>query len=193
MALLNGVLIQGNRISECHQSAFRAMRLNDNFWRQHNEAMSIRMVSNALATMETISQLVIADQLQMTISELKYLNNLHCEDVERLQRDQFFNSNGDAIWFRISDKLIDSDDGFHSLNHISNSLCISRSWFWYYVLIGSIFILILLIAVIILLCVWYRRRKEQRRLNVIMPDGRTYRETTIVMQVENHNLLKTDL
>lgn len=196
MSLLNGLIIAGNQIDECHPAAFRALILNDNFWRVHNIPMRVQMTSNNVSTMETVSPLAISDQLQPRIDNLRYLNALTCEDVPRLMDTPFFSTHKNSILFRMEDKLLDTgynqEGEFFNLSHIANHDCVSRSFFWYYVLIGGSVLLILLLILLILLCVWYRRRKAQR-MNLIMPDGRTYRETTIVMQIENHNLLKTDL
>lgn len=194
MALLNGVTIQGNQFKECHPAAFRAMVPNDNYWRHHNIPMQFRILSNSLSTMERISPLILSDKFDVTIDDLRYLNHLNCEDISTVESTEFFRRNRDSIQFRLSDKLIDStkDTEFNTVSHIASHNCVTRSWFWYYVLMGSALLLILLIVLVILLCLWYRKRKAQK-MSLIVPDGRTYRETTIVMQIENHNLLKTDL
>lgn len=185
MALLNGATVEGNRITECHAGAFRALRTQDNYWRHHNLPMPFRLHSNALATMDSIVPLILFDQLATSINNLTYLNSLFCTDLNRLENEDFFTRHSDTVFFRMAGQL-------HTLTHISNHYCESRSWFWYYVLIGGALLFILLLVLLIVLCVWYRRRRAQQ-LNLIMPDGRTYTETTIVMQIENHNLLKTDL
>lgn len=196
MSLLNGATIQANQITQCHPSAFRALTIADNYWRHHNTPMAFRLSSNSLATVDTIAPLIISDKFSSAVDRLHYLNPLHCEDVPRLLANDFFSAHEGSIFFSMTDKLLDqSDDGadqFHSLSHIASHYCLTKSWFWYYILIGGLCLLILLLVILVLLCVWYRRRRAQQ-LNLIMPDGRTYRETTIVMQIENHNLLKTDL
>lgn len=196
MSLLNGVTIQNNRVDICHPSAFRSMTITNNYWRHHNTPMPFRLSSTTISTMDLIAPLVISEQFQSLIVDLRYLNRLTCDDVKLLTETAFFVTNKDSILFRMQDKLLDSDQTdeqeFSTISHITNHLCISRSLFWYYVLIGGTIVLILLLLILILLCVWYRRRKAQQ-MSLIVPDGRTYKETTIVMQIENHGLLKTDL
>lgn len=196
MSLLNGVTIQNNRVGACHPAAFRSMTLNNNYWRHHNIPMPFRLTSTTISTMDTIAPLIISEQVQLIIVDLRYSNRLTCDDVQILTETTFFVTHKDSILFQMQDKLLDSDqtdeDEFTTISHILNHFCITRSFFWYYVLIGGIILIILLLLILILLCVWYRRRKAQR-MSLIMPDGRTYQETTIVMQIENHGLLKTDL
>lgn len=196
MALLNGAAVQRNYIHKCDSRAFQAITINENYWRHHNTPMSFRLTTNRLATIEIISPLILSDKFSLQIDDLRYLNRFYCENLHRLKNSDFFTSNRDAILFHISDQLLDGhqaeDEKFHSLSYIANNNCVSRSWFWYYIIIGGTMLLILILTILVLLCVWYRRRKAQQ-MSLIVPDGRTYRETTIVMQIENHNLLKTDL
>lgn len=195
MALLNGVTITGNHIIECHPSAFRAMNMSSSYWRHHNEPMSFRLITNSLGMPEAIMPLMISDNFAVTIDSLKILNPVHCDDLDALDDNSFFNLHRESTLFRMFDKLLggaETEEEFMSLSHIRNHLCVTKSFFWYYILFGGLLILILLLIILVVLCVWYRRRKQQQ-LSLIMPDGRTYRETTIVMQIENHNLLKTDL
>lgn len=54
----------------------------------------------------------------------------------------------------------------------------------------------LIVLVIVCGLVAYRYVHERRKLNeldIVAPDGKTYRETQIVFQVQNVGLLKTDL
>lgn len=157
--------------------------------------MPFRLHDNALATMDAIAPLILSDQFATSVDGLKYLNVLLCDDLNRLLEDAFFSAHKDSIVFRMSEALLldgAGDREFNTLGYIANHYCVNRSWFWYYVLIGGLLLLILLLIILVVLCLWYRRRKAQQ-MSLIVPDGRTYRETTIVMQVENHNLLKTDL
>lgn len=194
MALLIGATVQRNHIGECHPAAFRAMTINDNYWRHHNTPMPFRLSTNSLATMETIAPLIISEKLDSKIHQLKYLNLLQCSDLNRLQGIEFFNAHRDSILFRMTDKVLDSskdgDEMYNSLTHFSSHYCLTKSWFWYYIIFGGLLLLILLIFILVILCIRHRRQKTRA---LILPDGRTYRETTIVMQIENHNLLKTDL
>lgn len=185
-----------NQIVNCHRAAFQLLALNDNYWRHHNTPMRMHMKTNTIGTLDAIAPLAINEQFQTIIDNLRYTNFLACQDVEQLSDLDFFMSNKDGIFFRIRDYLLNSDkwatEEFHSFGQLLNYACIQRSFFWYYVIIGGTILLFLLLALLIVFCVWYRRRKA-RKMNIIMPEGRTYRETQIVMQIENHNLLKTDL
>lgn len=197
MALLNGANIEHNRIPNCHPAAFRSLSIAANYWRHHNLPMPFLMKFNTIGTMNIAAPIILSEHFQPNIIDLRYLHPLTCEDVERLRENDFFRTYKDSILFRMHDKLLNDDklteeETFYPLSHIFTEFCISRNLFWYYILIGSSVLLIILLLILITLCVWYSRRKAQK-MSLIMPDGRTYRETTIVMQIENHNLLKTDL
>lgn len=54
-------------------------------------------------------------------------------------------------------------------------------------------LIIIIVAVAIFYRFWMKHQPPQRPLNMVIPDGKTYRETQIIMQIENAGLLKTNL
>lgn len=55
---------------------------------------------------------------------------------------------------------------------------------------------LVLIFAILLVAIFYRymlKHKPTRPIPMVIPDGKTYRETQIMMQIEHTGLLKTNL
>jgi heme/copper-type cytochrome/quinol oxidase subunit 2 len=98
----------------------------------------------------------------------------------------FYSLNANSILIR-TDKDMNE---FETISYHDNR-CKNDSTFWLIIIIVSCVIVILIIIISVLVIVYYRK-SSQKRLEVIMPEPRTYRQTQIIMQVENCNLLKTD-
>lgn len=59
---------------------------------------------------------------------------------------------------------------------------------------GTSIVLIVVILVLGFIAFQYvEQRRRDRQLSMVMPEGKTYRETQIVMQIEHAGLMKTDL
>lgn len=84
-------------------------------------------------------------------------------------------------------------DVYQTYSYWANQICIQESYLLY-IIIGVVVIFVVLIVVLVIIVYLYmRKRKAAQLMNVVQPEGRTYRETQIVMQIENAGLLKTDL
>lgn len=68
-----------------------------------------------------------------------------------------------------------------------------KHYYWIYIVIG-VAVLLILIALIVAIVCWHaaKKRKAKRKMDIIQPEPRTYKETQIVYQIENAGLLKTD-
>jgi len=70
--------------------------------------------------------------------------------------------------------------------------CTEKSYLVYGI-VGIILLSCALIVIIIGVIIYFHREKQKIiQARTISPEPRTYRETQIVMQVESHDLLKTD-
>ena len=120
------------------------------------------------------------------MNSLFIVNPKSCDRINELHQKSFYNDHSNAIYVRITEEL----NEFNSMSHFRNSRCRNvTDWFWILMIILGV-VVFLAILVPFLLCIYFRRQK--RRLDVVMPEPRTYRQTQIVMQIENHGLLKTD-
>lgn len=123
--------------------------------------------------------------LHLNLQQLTLREAQKCEVVSRMSEKSFYSLNANSI-------LIRTDENNHEFETISihNNRCQNDSVFWIIIISVSSVIVILIIIITALVIFYYR--KTRKRLEVIMPEPRTYRQTQIIMQVENCNLLKTD-
>lgn len=63
--------------------------------------------------------------------------------------------------------------------------------FWIFIVVGVVFIL--LIGVIVIYFIVRRENEKKKKVQIVMPDGKTYRETEFHIVVERAELLTTDL
>lgn len=66
-----------------------------------------------------------------------------------------------------------------------------RDNFWIFVTTSVL--LTLVISIIVICVILSKERKRKQKLNIIMPDGKTYRETEVHVIVERAELISTDL
>lgn len=66
-----------------------------------------------------------------------------------------------------------------------------KQTFWIFVVVGVL--LVLLVAVIVIFFIVKRENEKKKKMQVVMPDGKTYRETEFHIVVERAELLTTDL
>uniref|UniRef100_A0A1B0CBF9 Uncharacterized protein n=1 Tax=Lutzomyia longipalpis TaxID=7200 RepID=A0A1B0CBF9_LUTLO len=164
------------------------------------QALFLDFSRNNFDTPDWPQPLIFAPEFRLIFTRNQFITPITCAQLNRIRDNEFFNLFSSETFFRLSDYIIDGgsaevggrDDVF-SFAYITENFCIESSYFWWIILGIVLFVLLLLVIFMILLCVWWRKQKEKRRLEIIQPEGKTYRETQIVMQIENHGLLKTDL
>lgn len=139
-------------------------------------------------------EIQFSTNFNMRIAQIHYNNRVQCKSIHPIQENTFLGKHhADTIYFRFSDNENTSSDEYYTLSYILNNLCIEKSYL-VYIIVGIVVIVVFLLLLIIIgICLCVKRRREARKLTIVEPDGRTYRETQIVMQIENHGLLKTDL
>ncbi|XP_059618654.1 uncharacterized protein LOC132263092 isoform X2 [Phlebotomus argentipes] len=191
-------MITENNMTLVQPRAFTSIVIEREVLRRLTEPMFLDFSRNNLDTPDGPEPLVFAPEFRLIYTRNQYMTPITCEQIIQIQDNEFFNQFSSETFFRLRDYMIDKNvefsrqEDFHSFAHIIENFCIETSYFWYIILGVGLFILLLLFILIIILCVWWRRRKA-RKLDIIKPEGKTYRETQIVMQIENHGLLKTEL
>ncbi|XP_055684668.1 uncharacterized protein LOC129790875 [Lutzomyia longipalpis] len=200
MSTINMPFITENNISLAETRAFIAIVVERDVQRRLNEPLFLDFSRNNFDTPDWPQPLIFAPEFRLIFTRNQFITPITCAQLNRIRDNEFFNLFSSETFFRLSDYIIDGgsaevggrDDVF-SFAYITENFCIESSYFWWIILGIILFVLLLLVIFMILLCVWWRKQKEKRRLEIIQPEGKTYRETQIVMQIENHGLLKTDL
>jgi hypothetical protein len=121
--------------------------------------------------------------LKLQMNKLYLRDPRHCENIGRLYQQKFFNEHSNEIFMRMEEK----DSNFESISFL-NDRCRSDSNLFWILLIILGFVVLLLFLIPFTFC--YLRKK--RKMDIVMPEPRTYRQTQIVMQIETHGLIKTD-
>lgn len=146
----------------------------------------------------------------MNIKQLRYENTYGCSELDAAQKppipkQTFFRNNVDNIYVlakapkaplatpATGRALIPSpNNDFVLLNKYIETNCQPRSYL-IYILLGVLLLLLVLLLIGGIVWLQVAKRRKKRKLDVVMPEPRTYKETQIVYQIENAGLLKTDL
>lgn len=189
----NSINIRDNNFGLINNAAFSAIKLDNNYFSRNSEPMVFHFNTNYLNMANgRPTTIQFFERFNLRITDLRFIEPQTCETIHNLNENQFLNAHSDQIYFKLID--YDASDAltYYALSHIINNQCIAASYLiWIIVGISCISILIL-VLLITLICYCCKRRKA-RQMNIVMPEGKTYRETEIIMQIENHGLLKTDL
>lgn len=155
--------------------------------------MDFEFASNLIQFIEHPISLRISDDFRLNIKQLKFTSPMTCSGARQLQDNGFLSQFSDTVYFKIGSENSDTELKYYSLNEILTKECI----FTPKIIAGIVTAIVLLLILIIVAGVFCYRyideRKKAKQLEIINPEGKTYRETQIVMQIENAGLLKTDL
>lgn len=185
------IQIVGNYFAKIDDSGFQGINLDSSYYNRNSERPTLQFQNNRIGRIDGARTLLFSDDFDVNLRAIYIEQNINCDQLVALKESSsILVNNPDEIYFG------SSHDGstFKSFQDIQRFQCVEDD-FWFYLIIGAISGSIIL-AIITLLISWYcvaQKKKAKRKLNVVMPEPRTYRETQIVMQIENHGLLKTDL
>lgn len=173
-----------------------AIELNSGYFSENSEPPKLIFQQNTIEITDRPMTILFAPEFNVKLTKLYFIEPLLCANLKYLKTNDFLLNHADNIFFTTFDRKHSQneiDDTYRTFSYILNSQCINESYVMY-AIIGSVSAVLILIAVaIVLFILYWRKRKAEQQLNVIQPEGRTYRETQIVMQIENAGLLKTDL
>lgn len=132
----------------------------------------------------------IPDAFQFRLIDLKVLTPIRCDDALQLRSNQLLSQFSDSVYFRIESQSA----AMYSLATLLSSTCVTYSPVTITIIsVSAVVVLIFALGAAVLLYRIGTKCRAKREIPVIMPEGKTYRETQIVMQIEHAGLLKTDL
>lgn len=150
--------------------------------------LEIQFLSNTIDGTDSPIRLEIDSNLYLRVLDLKFSKIIDCTEAEQLRQNSFLPPYAELVYFRLS-----ANDEYSSLSNIWTTKCSVTS---YIVAIASVVAVLALILVILIVVIFYRcllKRPPARPIPMVIPDGKTYRETQIMMQIEHAGLLKTNL
>lgn len=175
--------------SLCRSLPILDIGVGDIFNRTSVQKMWFTFQSNTLETMAIPFDWHIPGVFQFRLIDLKVLTPIRCDDALQLHSNHLLSQFSDSVYFRVG-----SDLTMYSLATILTKTCTTYSPVT--ITIISISAVVMLIFALVAAVLLYRlgnKCRAKREIPVIMPEGKTYRETQIVMQIEHAGLLKTDL
>lgn len=168
------------------------MRVGSSYKQKHNsQPMEILIRSNEIdATDFPIRIAVNQNDFILRIINLKFTMPIDCNYAEKMVPNTFLREFGDTVYFRFGNS---TDDPYLSLVTIWDNACTLSSTTVAIISTVAVLALTLIVAITAVFYKFLIRRQRNRRMGLVIPEGKTYRETEIVFQVEHAGLLKTDL
>lgn len=174
------------------------MSVSQAYRSSHSESLELIFKSNSIYDQEHPYGLIFSDHFKLSLSDLNYKQTISCEDAETLRNNYFLMQYASTIHFDYDTgdrDAITNERLTQSLSvaEILNERCVRESHIFISVMavLGTLFILFAVAGFFVYR--YIRSRRKQRALDIVAPEGKTYRETQIVFQVQNVGLLKTDL
>lgn len=155
---------------------------------RHSEDLNFHFSENRIDIIDRPIRILIDSQFFLKISKIYFITPVSCDGINELRENIFFGQYGDTIYL-----LNTLTQVYETFPYWANSICIHESHLKLIIIgIAVILVVIISIVVIIIIVRKLRKRRAAQLMNIVQPEGRTYRETQIVMQIENAGLLKTD-
>lgn len=212
---LNGngrIIIERNNFSRISHSAFSGTRtISTKFYLQNSfnlkrmwnffsfigihvgentkqSKMEIQFLSNVIGITDSPIRFKTDGNLQFRVLDLKFSKIIDCNEAEKLRPNSFLPQYAEVVYFRF-----DTEDEYSSLSNIWSTKCTVTT---YMIAIVSTVVVLALILIILIVAIFYccmLKRQPIRSIPMVIPDGKTYRETQIMMQIEHAGMLKTNL
>ncbi|XP_053950722.1 uncharacterized protein LOC128858455 isoform X1 [Anastrepha ludens] len=201
------VQIRDNYFGLTSAIAFKGIHIHRDY--MHSELLELQFNNNTIQLPFETRPLEFNDRFALNLKQLRYENTYGCNDLDTAQtppipKQTFFRNNVDNIYVltMASKKVAAPTNGqittssrsndFVLLNKFIETNCQPRSYLLY-ILLGVLALVLVLLLIGVIVWLQLAKRRKKRKLDVVMPDPRTYKETQIVYQIENAGLLKTDL
>lgn len=149
---------------------------------RQSQVLDLHFSSNSIESVENPFALLVTNDFHLRIFDLRIQESIDCA---HFQSNSFLLQHPDSIYFRYK-------SGYSSIAQLSNECATDTSTVIVYALIATPLLLLVIVGGVLLLR-FLERRRQATQMDIVMPEGKTYRETQIVMQIENAGLLKTDL
>lgn len=152
--------------------------------------MEILFAENVIDATDYPIRLDVSPDFYLRIQNLKFSKEIGCDKVNEFQHNGFLQQHADTVFFNTGKS---PNVEYNSLSNIMSHKCAETT---YLIAIVSIAVILTLILIIIGVAFFYRywmKHQPKREISMVIPDGKTYRETQILIQIENAGLLKTNL
>lgn len=152
--------------------------------------MEILFASNVIDATDYPIRFDVSPDYYLRIQNLQFSKAIGCDKMDEFQHNGFLQQHADTVFFNTGTS---SNTEYNSLSIIMSQKCAETT---YLIAIVSTAVILTLILIIIAVAFFYRywmKHQPKREVSMVIPDGKTYRETQIIFQIENAGLLKTNL
>lgn len=181
----DSVAVRNNTFTQIHPAIFREIEVTPDSM-QRSEKPEFRLIENIIHQTGDPVPIYISGNFQLVLGKLYFSTIVNCDQIRKISNLAFFKSHEDFIYLRFSE-----NGNYLTYNQMLNIEC-KHSSNWLYVAIG-VSCLLLLAVIVAGIVFYFVRKKQKNKLDIIMPEPKTYRETQIILQIENAGLLKTDM
>lgn len=189
VATTGDVLIRNNVFNVVHNNAFKGISLNTN---EVTSSRTITFDSNTFSSLDRRS-LEVQPNFEALLTNLNLNQSCDCDNIVKTIKQSEFSSDI---------RCLDGDSQYVTIRDFKSANCSILAG--YYTIVIVVCVLILALAIIgTVFYVYYRLVYRKQKygcekggkppLSLIVPDGRTYRETELHVIVEKADLLTTDL
>lgn len=152
--------------------------------------MEIQFAANVIDATDYPIRFDVSPGFDLHIQNLKFSKAIGCDKMDEFQHNGFLQQHADTVFFNTGKS---PNIEYNSLSNIMSNKCAETT---YLIAIISVAVFVVLILIIVAVAFFYRywmKHQPKREMNMVIPDGKTYRETQIMIQIENAGLLKTNL
>lgn len=178
------ITFRNNTMNELRKGAFFGFTVDFEVARSTG-AQELLIDNNTVTNVGLGSFMYNSSTLTMRLDGLNLNQSCTCEMAENWRL--IMNDQGGSVscWYEL-------EGHYMSLPTYVDSRCGAfKQNFWIFVLIGVL--LLLLIVAIVIFFIVRRENERKKKVQIVMPDGKTYRETEFHIVVERAELLTTDL
>lgn len=157
--------------------------MNNNVPRTRTADVYFEFNDNRIDFINPEGDVAFCPDMKILVNKLYLRDPRSCETVGRFYDKKFFSDNSNTIFMRTEEK----DQEFNTISYLNDRCRTDSNWFMIFLIVLAV---IVFLSILIPAIFCYLRRGK--KLDIVMPEPRTYRQTQIVMQVETHGLIKTD-
>lgn len=181
--------MEHNNVTAMHNAALKNIHADNvlTVWEKiHQPRFVFR--NNSIENVDATWIITTSSNFNTKITGINILQPKTCDFVYNSIDNSFIQNVSHEIYIRTTSdpKMV------VALSQFQADSCQKNSYVMYGI-IGIVFLSLALIVIMIFVALYFHReRKKIIEARMVSPEPRTYRETQIVMQVETHNLMKTD-
>lgn len=178
------ITFRNNTVSSVSKGAFLGLAVDAEILSVLGR-QEILIDNNTMTSVNPFSLLYNETSLSLRIDGLNLNTQCSCQLAEEWQVVLSHQKGIINCWYQL-------EAHYMSLPTFVNSRCGSfKETFWIFVVVGVL--IVIMIAVILIFFIVRRENEKKKKMNVVMPDGKTYRETEFHIVVERAELITTDL